>query len=214
MKFLLAFALFFPALPLFAEKWEKDIVALEAKAKAADHPKGGLVFVGSSSIRMWDLQKSFPGKTAINQGFGGSELADSLKFADRLVMPFEPKAVFLYAGDNDIANGKSAEVVVVDFKKFAAKVHAALPKTEIVFLPVKPSLSRWNLWPEMSKANLAIKEFAGAHKHLDYLDTATPMLGEDGKPKGELFKDDGLHMSWEGYLIWNRVVNDWLAKRK
>ena len=103
-------------------KWEKDIVKFEAAAKANPHPEGALLFVGSSSIRMWDLKSSFPKQATINHGFGGSELEDSLHFADRIIIPHAPAMVLLYAGDNDINNGKNAERVVEDYKKFVARI--------------------------------------------------------------------------------------------
>lgn len=201
-------------LPLSAKDWEKDIVKLEAKAEAANHAKGGYLFVGSSSIRMWDLKASFPEWSTINHGFGGSQLSDSIQYADRIVIPFAPKVVFLYAGDNDVAKGKSAEVVIADFKTFVAKIHQALPETKIVFLPIKPSLSRWELWPEMNQANQAIRKIAEGDKKLGYIDTATPMLGKDGKPMPDLFKQDGLHLNDKGYAVWNKVVIEWVAASK
>lgn len=214
MKLLSLILLTLSILPLSSKDWEKDIAALEAKSTKAEVKSGGYLFVGSSSIRMWDLKKSFPAWATINHGFGGSELSDSIQYADRIVIPFAPKVVFLYAGDNDVSKGKSAEVVIADFKTFSAKIQKALPKTKVVYLPIKPSLSRWKLWPEMNKANLAIKEFAGKSEGLDYLDTATPMLGEDGKPMPDLFKKDGLHMNEKGYAIWNKVVIDWVNGQK
>ena len=214
MKILTFLAFSILASPLFAKDWEKEITAMEAKAEKAEHVKDGYIFVGSSSIRMWDLKKSFPELATINHGFGGSELSDSLQFADRIVIPFQPKVVFLYAGDNDIGNGKSAEVVVKDFVTFAARLRAALPETQVVFLPIKPSLKRWTLWPEMKKANLEIEMFTKTMDHLHYLDTATPMLGADGKPMADLFKSDGLHMTGKGYALWNKVVAGWAASRK
>ncbi len=214
MKILTFLAFSILASPLFAKDWEKEISAMEAKAEKAEHAKDGYLFVGSSSIRMWDLKKSFPELATINHGFGGSELSDSLQFADRIVIPFQPKVVFLYAGDNDIGNGKSAEVVVKDFVTFAARLRAALPETQVVFLPIKPSLKRWTLWPEMKKANLEIEMFTKTMDHLHYLDTATPMLGADGKPMADLFKSDGLHMTEKGYALWNKVVAGWAASRK
>jgi len=204
--------LFASLVPLMAapEKWEKAIAKFEAAAKANPHPKGALLFVGSSSIRMWDLKAAFPKQTTINHGFGGSELEDSFHFADRIVIPHAPKIVFLYAGDNDINSGKTAERVVADYRKFVARIHAALPKTKFIFLPIKPSLARWKKWPEMKKANLAIKALSKKGTLLDYLDTATPMLGENGRPRPDLFKKDGLHLNEKGYQIWNKVVKNWL----
>jgi lysophospholipase L1-like esterase len=214
MKTTMLFLISLLVLPLAAKDWEKDIAALEAKAAKAEYARGGCLFVGSSSIRMWDLKKSFPELATINHGFGGSELSDSIRYAERIVIPFQPEVVFLYAGDNDIGNGKSAEVVVKDFVTFAAKLRAALPGTQVVFLPIKPSLKRWALWPEMKKANSEIEMFTKTMAHLHYLDTATPMLGEDGKPMADLFMSDGLHMTEKGYAIWNKVVADWVASRK
>jgi len=178
--------------------------------KANPHPKGALLFVGSSSIRMWELKSSFPKQKTINHGFGGSELEDSLYFADRIIIPHAPAMVLLYAGDNDINKGKTANRVVDDYKKFIAKIHATLPKTRIIFLPIKPSLSRWEKWPEMKKANLAIQDLSKKNPLLVYLDTATPMLGDDGKPMPDLFKKDGLHLNNKGYQIWNKVVKNLL----
>ena len=192
------------------EKWEKDIAKFEAAAKAKPIPKGAFLFVGSSSIRMWDLKKSFPDRLVVNHGFGGSELEDSLHFADRMIIPHAPKVVFLYAGDNDINNGKTAERVVEDYQKFVTKIHKALPKTRVVFLPIKPSLSRWDKWSEMKKANAAIEVISAKNVLLDYLDTSTPMFGKDGKPMPDLFKEDGLHLNEKGYVIWAKVVNNWL----
>lgn len=196
------------------DKWEKDIEKFEAAAKASPPPKGALLFVGSSSVRMWKLKESFPKHKTINHGFGGSELSDSIHFADRIVIPHAPSVVFLYAGDNDINKGKSAEIVVVDYQKFVAKIHAALPKTQIVFLPIKPSVARWKKWPKMKKANQAIEALSRKNPRLSYLDTVSPMMGSDGKPMSDIFKDDGLHLNDKGYRIWNKVVNQWLAAKE
>jgi lysophospholipase L1-like esterase len=159
---------------------------------------------------LWDLAASFPDRDTINRGFGGSELEDSLHFADRIVIPHQPKVIFLYAGDNDIQGGKSAARVVDDYRKFVAKIHAALPQTGIVFLPIKPSLSRWEKWPEMKKANEAILGLSKKNPLLHSLDTAAPMLGQAGRPKPGLFQKDGLHLNRKGYAVWTEVVSDWL----
>ncbi len=103
--------------------------------------------------------------------------------------------------------------MIADYQKFVAKIHAALPKTMIVFLPIKPSLSRWGKWPEMMKANQAIEAISKKNPLLDYLDTSTPMLGVDEKPMPDLFKGDGLHLNEKGYRVWNKVVNQWLRAR-
>ncbi len=120
---LLVAALTFGAAAQPADRWESAIRDFEAKDRAQPPAQGGAVFVGSSSIRLWDLAKSFPGRRAINRGFGGSQLADAVRYADRIVIPYAPAVVVLYAGDNDLAAGKSPEQVSGDFRQFAAKVH-------------------------------------------------------------------------------------------
>lgn len=215
LRFLLAAVLAVSATSVLAAKpkdWEPAIKAFEAKDKENPPPKNAALFIGSSSARMWDLEKFFPDVPTINRGFGGSELSDSLRYFERIVLPYGPRAILLYAGDNDIANGESAEQVVADYEAFAAKVRKHLPDTHFAFLPIKPSLARWDKWPEMHKANEAIRELTKADDHLHYLDTATPMLGDDGKPMPELFADDGLHLNDTGYTLWSDLVRPWLKR--
>jgi len=121
-----------------ASPWEKEIRAFEAKDQQQPPPGGAVLFVGSSSIRLWKLDESFPDVKTINRGFGGSHLADSVAFAERIVIPYRPKLIVLYAGDNDLAAGKTPERVLADFKQFVAKVEAALPETRIAFISIKP----------------------------------------------------------------------------
>src|SRR5271166_6572501 len=120
-------------------RWEKAIAAFEEKDKLSPPPRNAIVFVGSSSIHFWNVDKSFPGLSVINRGFGGSELADSVHFAPRIVLPYEPRVVVLYAGDNDLGSGKTPEQVAADFRDFTRSIHSRLPKTRIVFLSIKPS---------------------------------------------------------------------------
>jgi len=174
--------------------------------------KGGVLFIGSSSIRRWDLDESFPGQGYINRGFGGSQIADSTHFADRIVIPYQPRVIVLYAGDNDIKKGKSPDQVAADFRAFAAKVHSQLPKTHIAFIAIKPSIARWNLYPKMKQANELIAGFIDKDPRLSFVDIATPMLGSDGKPRQELFAKDDLHLSAKGYEVWASVVRPHLNR--
>ncbi len=188
--------------PAKADRWEQAIRDFEAQDRKSAPAQGGIVFVGSSSIRLWKLAESFPGLIAMNRGFGGSELADSVRYADRIVIPYRPRIVVLYAGDNDLASGKSPERVLADFKQFVAKVHAALPKTRIVYIGIKPSLSRWKLIDKVREANRRIKDFVAADPRLIFIDVEPPMLGPDGKPRPDLFQPDGLHVNAAGYKLW------------
>lgn len=188
-------------------RFEKDIAAYEAMDKTNRPPSRPIVFLGSSSIRMWKtLAEDFPKHKVMNRGFGGSHVSDSVAFAERIVTPYKPRLVLMYAGDNDIGAGKTPEQVLSDFKAFVAKVHAANKKTKVSYIAIKPSLKRWNLVEQVKEANRLIAEYCKSDKRLDYIDVFTPMLGADGLPKPELFVKDGLHMTPEGYAIWTAVV--------
>lgn len=192
-------------------RWEKAIQEFEADDKKLPVAKGGNLFIGSSSIRMWrSLAEDFPGIPVINRGFGGSQIVDSTFFASRVIIPYAPKKIFLYAGDNDIAGGKNAETVLNDFTSFVKTIHQALPKTKIIFIAIKPSLKRWNMADEMTKANHLVNQFTDSNERLGYVDVWTPMLTSDGKPKPNVFIKDGLHMNRTGYEIWTTAIRPFL----
>ena len=193
-------------------RWEQRIAALEKKAEQNPPPKDCVVFVGSSSIVRWDLKKWFPDLPVINHGFGGSHLGDSVYYAERLVIPYRPATVVVYAGDNDLSGGKSPERVLSDYQKFVAKVQEKLPETKIIYIAIKPSIRRWALIDKVRKANALIAEAASKDSRLQYLDVDGPMLGEDGQPRKELFVQDGLHLSDEGYALWTKLLLAQLAQ--
>lgn len=208
------------AIPLFfacalsaseESRWEKAIQSFEQQDAENAPPKGEIVFIGSSSIRMWKTSEDFPEFSIINRGFGGSQTADSVEFAHRIAIPYEPRLVVLYAGDNDIAAGKSSEQVAEDAKAFFKTIHDALPRTRIAYVAIKPSIMRWHLVEKMRAANTLIREHTQTEPLLQFIDIDTPMLGEDGKPREELFIQDGLHLSREGYDLWNSIVRPYLS---
>jgi lysophospholipase L1-like esterase len=199
--------------PPAADRWEPDIKSFEDQDRKNPPPVGGNVFVGSSSIRMWKLGASFPKHSVINRGFGGSQLGNSVRYAERIVIPYKPRVVVVYAGDNDLSSGKSPETVVADYRALRDKIHAALPETKIVFVSIKPSPSRWKLHEQALEANRLIREEIEQEKSQVFIDVWTPMLGEDGMPRPELFVKDQLHMNDSGYEIWNRLVEPHLAVR-
>ena len=135
------------------DRWEKDIAAFEAADRVSPPRPGGIVFVGSSSIRRWDTSGSFPDLQVINRGFGGAELADAVRYADRIVIPYQPRLVVVYAGDNDIGNGKLSEAVVVEAERLVSRVRARLPDTRFVFIGLKPSILRWTQVDRMRATN-------------------------------------------------------------
>jgi len=187
--------------------FEKEIRAFEQADRDHAPPKDAVLFIGSSSIRLWDtLAKDFPDVPVINRGFGGSRIADSVRYADRIAIPYHPRKIVLYAGDNDIAAGKSPRQVLGDFQAFVDKVHAALPDVPIAFISIKPSIARWKLVDKIREANRLIVDYAKQAKHVEYIDIFTPALAPDGKPRKELFRDDGLHLNRKGYELWKSVI--------
>ena len=187
-------------------RWEAAIAKFEQQDLEQPPPKQGIVFVGSSSIRLWNLSQAFPGQPVLNRGFGGSQLADSVHFCERLVLKHEPRTVVLYAGDNDVSVGVTPEQVAQDFTDFVKIVRAKLPETAIVYISIKPSPARWKLADKAREANRRIAEACAAGERLTFVDVFTPMLGEDGQPRAELFVKDNLHMNAAGYELWNALV--------
>ena len=200
-----------PAAAQGPDRWEKDISAFEAADAVNPPAKGGIVFVGSSTIRLWDVATHFPGLPIINRGFGGSELADATRHIDRLVLKHEPRLVVVYAGDNDVGAGRLSEQVAVDFERFVRAVHAKLPQTRILYLAIKPSLLRWLQVDRMRAANDIIRSICARDDRLAFLDFGDAMLGWDEKPRRELFVDDGLHLSAQGYELWTAMIRPLLV---
>ena len=188
-------------------KWEADIQKFEEADRQHPPAKGGVLFIGSSSIRMWkDLTADFPGVNALNRGFGGSEIADSTAFVDRIIVPYQPRLILLYAGDNDLAAGKTPQQVLADYQAFVNRVRAKLPSVKIAFISIKPSLARLKLMEQMRTANALIREYTTQQRNLLFVDVFTPMLNDAGQPRPELFIQDGLHMTREGYAIWRKMI--------
>lgn len=174
-------------------------------------PEDAILFVGSSSIRLWPTAAAFPGRPIINRGFGGSELSDVIHFYEQVIRPYSPSRIFLYAGDNDIGNGKTADQVFEDFRELVELLQAGLPDSQLVFLSIKPSKLRWSKWPEMAEANRLVREYAATKPGLGYADLATVLLDGDGKPK-DVFVDDGLHLNEEGYRLWQEALAPYLDR--
>jgi len=189
-----------------SKKWEKEIAAFEASDRTNPPPKGCIVFVGSSSIRFWSsLKQDFPGLPVVNRGFGGSELADSVNLADRIIFPYQPREVVIYAGANDLANGKSPEVVFGDFVVLYIKIHEHLPRARVVLIATAPNPSRWSNVENMRKFNALSREYCRKHGAF-FVDVFPLMLGPDGQPKPDIFREDRLHMNAKGYAIWKQAL--------
>jgi lysophospholipase L1-like esterase len=192
-----------------AQEWESSIRAFERQDKVHPVPAGVIVFTGSSSIAYWgSLANDMKPLAVINRGFGGSEYTDIDHYADRVVIAYRPVAVVVYAGDNDLASPgrKSPQSVAQDVQQFVQIVHAKLPETWIYVLSIKPSILRWNAWPEMKQANQLIGDFLRTQDHAAFIDVASPMLDQRGRLSNDLFVADGLHPSAKCYALWTSLI--------
>jgi lysophospholipase L1-like esterase len=199
---------------LASEKWEKEIQAYEAADQVHPPPQGAVLFVGASSIRLWKtLAQDFPDEKVINRGFGGSEVDDSVYYANRIVIPYKPRLIVLQAGSNDINNHRTPEQVLADFQAFVEKVRARLPEVRIAYLGINPAPSRWAQHDKQQNANQLIKAYVSAGNNLDFIDLWDVFLGPDGKPREELFLPDRLHNNAAGYKIRVEVVRPHLKAR-
>jgi len=182
-----------------SSRWEKDIAAYEAQDKTSPPPKGGIVFIGSSTIRRWtSLPQDYPDHKVLNRGFGGSQIADAAHFADRIVIPYAPRAVFLRAGGNDLNAGKTVDQVFSDFQNFVGKIQAKLPETDIYYISLSPSIARWKQADKEKALNSMVQGYITGKQHLKYIETYDMVLGSDGQPRPELFVEDKLHFNAEG----------------
>jgi lysophospholipase L1-like esterase len=191
-----------------ASRWDAAFASFAADDAAHPHPPGGVLFVGSSSIRLWnDLEHQFQtAPVVVKRGFGGSQLSDCVKHLSRLVLPYRPRTVLVYAGDNDLAAGTPPQEVYRRFVAFVDGVHRELPQTHIAYISIKPSPARAHLLGTIRETNGLIREYAEREDSVDYIDVFTPMLDAEGRPRAELFRADRLHLNGEGYALWQRVI--------
>jgi lysophospholipase L1-like esterase len=188
-------------------RFEAEIRAFEAADRTNPPPPGGVVFVGSSSIKNWTtLAADFPGVPVLNRGFGGPTLADVVHYADRIVLPYRPRLIVLYAGDNDLTLGRMPDQVLAGYRGFVARVRSSQPVVRIAFVSIKPSPSRRASMEIARKANDRILDDIARDTLATYIDVFTPMLGAGGQPRPELFLPDSLHLTRAGYLLWRRLL--------
>ncbi len=183
-------------------RWEAEVAAYEAQDRASPPPKGGVLFAGSSTIRMWStLATDFPHHAVINRGFGGTEIVDSTHFAERLIFPHAPKAIYLRAGTNDIHNGKTPAQVFADFREFVATIHARLPATDIWFISLCPTIARHAETAANRELNGLVEGYARQTSHVHYIDAWSVSLDAVGQVDPELFLTDKLHFNAAGYHL-------------
>jgi lysophospholipase L1-like esterase len=188
------------------ERFDYDIRNFAARDHKNSCPRDPVLFVGSSSILKWPTADGFPGLPVINRGFGGSQISDVLHYFNDVVSKYRPKIIVFYSGDNDTQAGKSPQQIYGDFAQFVTRVHESLPETHIIALPIKPSIARWDKWPQMQETNALMAKLDKGDDRLQMVDTATPLLGPDGQPRKELYVADGLHLNAKGYAVWNEIL--------
>jgi lysophospholipase L1-like esterase len=194
--------------------WNVQIKAFERKDRENPPAPAGIEFVGSSTFAFWDsLEKDMEPLPVIRRGFGGSTIRDVIRYTPRIVLPYRPRIVVLYAGDNDICfkhqhgvDAHAAEECLEDVQAFVKAVHDALPEARISFISIKPSRSRWNIWPIMAEANTLVNEYMASDSRLSYIDTTPAMFDDQGQVREELFKDDRLHLNGKGYSLWAAII--------
>lgn len=195
-------------------RWDDAFAAFAAADRAAPPPEGAILFVGSSSIRLWDgLEGDFAvRKVVLKRGFGGSKLADCVQNLGRLVVRYKPSQVLVYAGDNDLASGSRPDEVLRRFTAFVEGVQRSLPATRIAYISIKPSPLRAALLPEIRATNALIRDYIAATPGVSYIDVFSPMVDADGRPRGELFAADRLHLNRDGYALWTALIGPYLRE--
>ena len=189
--------------------WGFQISGYEKQDRINPPKPDVIVFTGSSSIRFWHtLSGDMKPLNVINRGFGGSQLSQVNEYATRIVLPYRPKAVVLYAGENDMSWPwhKSADTVLADFQQFVKIVHTAIPEAPIYYVSMKPDPARWGNWPALANANRMIEAYCRSEVRVKFIDVSAAMLDGQGKPRRELFRWDGLHMNGQGYALWTSII--------
>lgn len=191
-----------PSRPHDFRKWEKDISAFENLDRRMPPPTNPVLFVGSSTVVRWQsLAKDFPETPVLNRGFGGSEIADSTYYAERIIFPYNPRMIVLRSGVNDIHAGRSPEEVFNDFKAFITKVRTRFPKVPVAFVAVNPSPSRWSEKKAGERLNALVAEYVKTSANLVFIDISRISLNREGQVRSELFEADRLHFNQEGYKL-------------
>ena len=193
-----------------SDRWQKDMATFAAIDATNRPPDNCIVFVGSSSIRMWkSLQQDFPGLPVVNRGFGGSQLADAVKFAPRIITAYKPRQVIIYSGGNDINSGKDPDLVYGDFVALVKAIRKESPGARIGYISSAPNPRRWEQVEKVKRLNSLVQNYCAKH-NMDFINVFPLMLGHDGLPRPEIFLSDRLHMNEKGYASWRGALQPFL----
>lgn len=190
-----------------SKRFTREIEAFGKQDGVSLPKKGGIVFTGSSSVRLWKTTEAFPDLPVLNRGFGGSVANDLIVYFDKIIAPYEPKVLVVYTGSNDLNAKLTVEDVIADYTKFLGLVHEKFPATKIIINSVKTSLKRWDQYESVKKLNVALESWCQGREWIRWVDGTTYLLGSDGKPRAEIFRDDLLHLNDKGYAEWNAIIS-------
>ncbi|MFK8008504.1 MAG: GDSL-type esterase/lipase family protein [Saprospiraceae bacterium] len=194
-------------------RFQNEIDNFIEQDKKNSFPKKEVMMTGSSSIRFWTtMDKDFPKFSVLNRGFGGATIPEVLHFAGKYIFQHEPQIIVFYCGENDISEGASPETVFASFKTFVKIIETRLPETKLIYISMKPSIARWNLWPEYQAGEKLIKEFVNKNPKIEYMDSSISMLEKNGEVRKDIFVEDGLHMNAKGYEGWTEQLKPILEK--
>jgi hypothetical protein len=195
-------------------RFEKDIAAFEAEDKLAPPAPGGTLFVGSSSIRYWDVAREFPALRPLRRGYGGSHVSDTIHFATRIIVPYQPSLVVFYAGDADVAGNKTAEQIAADTHTLVALIHARLPGTPVVVIGTKPSPLHWKHMDTIRRANALVRADMAGDRLAAYAEAETALLGADGRPRADFYAENGLNLNERGYAAWTAALRPTIERMR
>lgn len=187
-------------------RFEKDVAAFEAEDRASPPPPGGVLFVGSSSIRYWEVAAAFPSLKTIRRGYGGSHVTDTLHFADRIIFRYAPSLVVFYAGDADVAAGKGARQIAEDTGRLVARLHERMPTTPVVVIGTKPSPLHWAHMETIREANRIVRTWLATDSMAAYVDVEAALIGPDGQPRADFYTDNRLNLNERGYAAWTAAT--------
>lgn len=203
------------ALPLLAipvDRYESSIAAYESADKLKAPEGGGTLFLGSSTFTLWgrDLEREFARFHALNRGFGGSTISEVDHYLERICFPYRPRLILIYAGTNDIADGRSPDQVLKDFETLMAHLRGQLPNTRVAYVSMAMPPSRTQFERQYEEANSKLRQLCEAEPNLDYLDVSQLLLDDKGRPRENFYRDDRLHMKPSGYAVWTPVLRQYL----
>lgn len=214
-KICFAWLLLLTACSVSAQPFADEIAAFKKQDSISFPAKHAILFVGSSSFRFWkDVQNYFPAYPIINRGFGGSSIPDVIRYAGDIILPYQPKQIIIYCGENDFAGNEKLEPdsVAKRFEELFYIIRKKYKKVPIAYVSMKPSPSRKHLMPKFDAANNMIRAFLATKKKTDYIDVYHAMLQENGNPMPDIFIQDKLHMNAKGYQIWQKIIEPYLLK--